>query len=79
MAGTREALGLLPLVPIGEGMAVKDDFSLESTVLTLRKLDARDKATKVDTAVRRSYLPTRVNPNPRTYGYQRCPHPVYSS
>lgn len=47
MTETRDAPGLLPLVPIGEGMAVKDGFGLESTVLTLRKLDARDKATKV--------------------------------
>lgn len=66
MAETREALGLLPLVPIGEGMAVKDDFSLESTVLTLRKLDARDKATKVTLLVYVLLLsvlsPARVNP-----------------
>lgn len=47
MAETRDPPGLLPLVPIGEAMAVKEGFGLESTVVTLRKLDARDKATKV--------------------------------
>lgn len=47
MAERRDAPGLLPLVPIGEAMAVKEGFGLESTVVTLRKLDARDKATKV--------------------------------
>lgn len=47
MAETRDAPGFLPLVPIGEAMSVKEGFGLESAVVALRKLDARDKATKV--------------------------------
>lgn len=47
MAATSMASGVLSLVPISEGLAVKEDFSLESAVVTLRKLDARDKFTKV--------------------------------
>lgn len=35
------------MVPIGEALAVKENLSLESAVVTLRSLDARDKATKV--------------------------------
>lgn len=38
---------LMPPVPIGDALAVKEELSLESAVVTLRKLDGRDKATKV--------------------------------
>lgn len=37
----------MPTVPIGDALAVKEELSLESAVVTLRKLDGRDKATKV--------------------------------
>lgn len=43
--------GLLSPVPVGDALAVKEGLSLESVVETLRKLDGRDKATKVLTAV----------------------------
>lgn len=39
--------GLLSPVPLGDALAVKEGLSLESAVATLRKLDGRDKATKV--------------------------------
>lgn len=39
--------GLLPPVPVGDALALKEGLSLESAVVTLRKLDGRDKATKV--------------------------------
>lgn len=44
---TDMASGLLSLVPVGDALAVKEDLSLESAVVTLRKLDGRDKFTKV--------------------------------
>lgn len=47
MAETSLPTGELSLVPIGDALAVKDDFTLESVVATLGKLDGRDKATKV--------------------------------
>eukprot|EP00752_Nemacystus_decipiens_P006731 g6053.t1 len=39
--------GQLSLVPVGDALAVKEGLSLESAVATLRKLDGRDKATKM--------------------------------
>lgn len=39
--------GLLSLVPISDALAVKENLTMESVVLTLRSLDGRDKATKV--------------------------------
>lgn len=44
---TNMVSGQLSLVPIGDALAVKEELSLESAVVTLRKLDGRDKFTKV--------------------------------
>lgn len=42
---------LLSLVPVGDALAVKEEFGLESMMATLRKLDGRDKFTKVPALV----------------------------
>lgn len=49
----------LSTVPVGDALAVKEEMSLESAVVTLRKLDGRDKATKVclQSSVRHDFLP----------------------
>lgn len=47
MAAIKMASSVLSAVPLGDGLAVKDDLSLDAAMVTLRKLDARDKATKV--------------------------------
>ncbi|CAN0292404.1 unnamed protein product [Pylaiella littoralis] len=44
---TNMVSGQLSLVPIGDALAVKEELSLESAVVTLRKLDGRDKFTKM--------------------------------
>lgn len=39
--------GLLSIVPFVDSIALKDEITLDATAATLRKLDARDKLTKV--------------------------------
>lgn len=41
-----DASEMLPLIPMANGLAVKEDITLETTISALKKLDARDKATK---------------------------------
>lgn len=47
MTASSMASEVLSIVPLREAFDVKEDLSLEAAVVTLRKLDARDKATKV--------------------------------
>lgn len=47
--------GLFAMMPISDALAVKENFTLESVVLTLRSLDGRDKTTKVTLNCRNLY------------------------
>lgn len=38
---------LAPLIPIADGFAIKEDITLETSISALKKLDTRDKATKI--------------------------------
>lgn len=42
-----EASRRLPLVPVSDGLAVKEAINMASIANALRKLDSRDKVTKV--------------------------------